>query len=79
MSSDELGAASFALGVLVTAYGMASLGEGRPPAKGMVWTAASSDKVASHPTLAERSLSSVAAGIRKAELTLIASASRSAR
>ena len=79
MSSDTWGAASFALGVLVTAYGAASVGEGWPPAKAMVWTAISSDKVASRPTLAKRSLSRMAAGIRTAELTLIASASRSAR
>jgi hypothetical protein len=78
MSSDSWGAASFALGVMVTAYGAAFLGEGRPPAKAVVWTAISSEK-ASHPTLAKRSLSRMAAGIRTAELTLIASASRSAR
>ena len=79
MSSDTWGAATFALGVLVTAHSAAVFGEARPPAKAVFWTATSSDKAKSLPTLPKRSLSSLAAAMRAAELRLVASASRSAR
>jgi hypothetical protein len=39
MSSDTWGAATFALGVLVTAHSAAVFGEPRPPAKAVIWTA----------------------------------------
>jgi hypothetical protein len=79
MSSDTWGAATFALGVLATAHSAAVFGEARPPARAVVWMATSSDKVKSVPTLPQRSLSSLAAAMRTAELRLVASASGSAR
>ena len=44
MSSDTWGAATFALGVLVTAHSAAVFGQARPPAKAVVWTATSSER-----------------------------------
>ena len=79
MSSDTWGAATFALGVLVAAHIAAVFGEAKPPGRAVVWMATSNDKVKSLSTLPKRSLSSLAAAMRTAELRLVASASRSAR
>jgi hypothetical protein len=76
MSSDTWGAAALATGMWMIASVALFGGDTKPPIDGVVWTLTSSQKVASHPTLVRRSLSSAAAALRTAELTLIASASR---
>ena len=69
MSSDTLGATTLALGMWVIACGAVFFGSSGPPANGMIWTAASSDKVASHPTLVRRSFPGTPASIRTADLS----------
>jgi hypothetical protein len=69
MSSDAWGAATLAIGMWVIACRAVFFGHSGPPATGVVWTAASSDKVASHPTLVRRSFPGTPASIRTADLS----------
>jgi hypothetical protein len=69
MSSDIWGAVAAATGVWIIAT-FTVIGTGPKPNRldGVVWTAASSDKVASHPTLVRRSLATSSVSWRNASL-----------
>lgn len=68
MSSDTLGAATLGVGMWMIACGAVFFGDTRPPTNAIIWTTASSDKVASHPTLVRRSFPGTPAAIRTADL-----------
>ena len=56
MSSDTWGAVALAAGMWVIASASVIGLDTRAPHDGVLWTIASSDKVASHPTLVRRAL-----------------------
>ena len=67
MSSGIWGAAAVATGMWIIACVTLVATDTRPPTNGVLWTLASSDKVASHPTLVRRSLPGTVAAVRTAE------------
>ena len=70
MVTDNWGSFAVATGMWIIASVtlIASDSKALPP-DGLVWTAASSDKVASHPTLVRRALPSTPAPVRTAALS----------
>jgi hypothetical protein len=68
MSSDTWGAVALAAGMWVIASASV-IGSGTgAPQDGVLWTIASSDKVASHPTLVRRALPEKPTPVRTATL-----------
>jgi hypothetical protein len=70
MFADYWGAVAVATGMWIIAS-VALIGgdfKATPP-DGIVWTATSSEKVASHPTLVRRSLPGTSGGVRTATLS----------
>jgi hypothetical protein len=68
MTSVIWAAVAVATGMWITAAVTLINTDGRHDPTGVVWTSASSDKVASHPTLVRRSLPSTSTQIRTAAL-----------
>ena len=69
MSSETWGAVAVATGMWIIgsmSFINADARAARPD--GVLWTSASSEKVASHPTLVRRSLTATQAGVRTAGL-----------
>jgi hypothetical protein len=69
MTSETWSAAALAAGMWIIAAGAVIGSDARTPrADGVLWTVASSDKVASHPTLVRRALPDKPASVRTASL-----------
>jgi hypothetical protein len=68
MTSDVWAAVAGATGMWITGAMTLINTDGRHDTTGVVWTSASSDKVASHPTLVRRSLPSTPTPMRTAAL-----------
>jgi hypothetical protein len=66
MSSETWGAVALAAGMWVIAAASVIGLDTRAPHDGVLWTVASSDKVASHPTLVRRALPERPAPLRTA-------------
>jgi hypothetical protein len=68
MLTDNWGAFAVATGMWIIASVTLIASDAKTPPDGLVWTSASSDKVASHPTLVRRALPSNPAPVRTAAL-----------